>query len=184
VLLYLSRIHPKKGLDLLLASLRLVPEEARVGWRLAVIGGGDRAYLRRLRRFADRYAAELPPIEWKGEIWSDKKWDYLQGADLFCLPTHSENFGFAVMEAMQVGTPILTTDQTPWGDERGKPGFFIARPTVSSLREQLLAWREAAPWSERDRAALAGEARARFHGESLSRDHIAAYEFLIAKGGG
>ncbi|MEP6671914.1 MAG: glycosyltransferase, partial [Chthoniobacter sp.] len=103
VLLFLSRIHVKKGLDLLLEALATtsLPKDVR----LVIVGDGEPSYVRSLQHFAREHAATLPPIEWAGAVWSDARWPYFQGADLFCLPTHSENFGLAVLEACQVGTP-------------------------------------------------------------------------------
>ena len=72
-----------------------------------------------LRRFAERTPPHCRRIEWKGAVWGEARWPYFQGADLFCLPTHSENFGLAILDACQVGTPALTTTETPWSEALG-----------------------------------------------------------------
>jgi glycosyltransferase involved in cell wall biosynthesis len=96
-------LHPKKGLDLLLRALAVteLPEMSR----LVIVGGGDPYYVSKLRSLAASLADRLPKIDWVGEVWGAARWPYFQGANLFCLPTHSENFGLAVLEACQVGTP-------------------------------------------------------------------------------
>jgi glycosyltransferase involved in cell wall biosynthesis len=114
VLLFLSRLHVKKGLDLLLRGLATVPLPAKT--RLIIVGGGDARYVAEIHALASELKPRLPRIDWLGEIWGDARWPYFQGADLFCLPSHSENFGLAVLEACQVGTPVLTTNATPWGE--------------------------------------------------------------------
>ena len=67
-----------------------------------------------------KWLAEKP----LGAVWGEERWKYFQGADLFCLPTHSENFGLAVLEACQVGTPALTPEQVGLvpGPRRRTPG--------------------------------------------------------------
>lgn len=136
VLLYLSRLHPKKGLHLLLAALTGLGLDRRV-YRLVVVGDGPEAYTRRLKRMAKAKQAQLPRIDWLPAIWDDRKWRYLQGADLFCLPTHSENFGLAILEACQAGTPVLTTRETPWVEFLGRHGLPVAEPAVASIRDCL-----------------------------------------------
>ena len=133
VLLFLSRIHVKKGLNLLLAGARRprhLPEHMLGSSSSAMAGA---AYVDSLQRFADGKRREnCPTIEWKGAVWGDARWPYFQGADLFCLPTHSENFGLAVLEACQVGTPALTTTETPWGTElaAGRAVAWIGKPAI------------------------------------------------------
>src|SRR5439155_25919079 len=79
-LLILWRIHPKKGLDLLLEALAaLAPGEVK-GLRLVVIGGGAAAYINRLRALVEQRKAHLPRVDWLGEIWGENKWSFLQGA--------------------------------------------------------------------------------------------------------
>ncbi len=115
VLVYLSRVHPKKGLkELLLALLEIIPEGAGGGGvRLVILGDGPAGYVAECRGLARRLGARMP-VEWLPPQWGDAKWKYLQGADLFCLPTYSENFGIVVLEAGMVGTPVFTTTGTPW----------------------------------------------------------------------
>jgi glycosyltransferase involved in cell wall biosynthesis len=137
VLLFLSRIHEKKGLDLLLAALAGI-DGLPGSSKLVIVGPEEQPhYAAHCRRFAEENAARLPKVEWKGAVWGDDRWRYLEGADLFCLPTHSENFGLVVLEACQVGTPALTTTETPWADVLPQHGGFIAEPDVDKLRTQL-----------------------------------------------
>jgi glycosyltransferase involved in cell wall biosynthesis len=136
VLLYLSRIHPKKGLHLLLEALtRLSPFPRPL--RLIIIGDGERRYVAALQKFASEHWSQLPPVEFLGPKWGPEKWRYLQGADLFCLPTFSENFGLAILEACQTGTPVLTTCETPWGDFLERHGLKLARAEVKSIAQVL-----------------------------------------------
>lgn len=176
VLLFLSRIHIKKGLDLLLHAL--TDSDAARGARLVIVGDGEESYVRKLRSYAETHAARLPPLDWIGAVWGDERWKYFQGADLFCLPSHSENFGLAVLEACQVGTPALTTSATPWADHLADGRGFIAEARVESLRD-LLAKIFAAPRSTPDqRAKLAEWAWETFRWETLAPKYAAFYETL------
>jgi glycosyltransferase involved in cell wall biosynthesis len=173
VLLYLSRLHVKKGLELLLDAL--AHPERRPRTRVVIVGGGEPAYLAQLRAYANRLHARLPIIDWVGEVWGDNKWKYFQGADLFCLPSYSENFGLAVLEALQVGTPVLTTTTTPWAvaisDDRG----YIAEPTVTSIKEQLDRYFSAPPWTPADRARLSAWTWEKFHWDTLAPRYLELY---------
>lgn len=94
VVLYLGRNHPLKGLDLLEEAWGRV---ARPGWRLAVYGPG------------------LPGRFVEGE----EKWRVMRAADLFVLPTRSDNFGIAVAEALACGVPVICTKGAPWQELEG-----------------------------------------------------------------
>lgn len=177
VILFLSRIDVKKGLDLLLHALAGSGGNWS-GWRLVVVGGGELDYVAALKSLAAAESARLPPVEWIGPVWGAARWPYLQGADLFCLPTHSENFGIAVLEALHVGTPVLTTDQTPWRDHAGLDGLFIARPEIASLQQSLALARNRIDghWSGEDRRKLAAWAGEHFAWEKLAAGYVAAYQ--------
>lgn len=108
--LFLSRFHPIKGLpDLIEAWDRVRPS----GWRLLLVGpdeGGHRAEVERL--VAERGLAHS--VAFRQPVGESEKPDVFAAADLFVLPSHSENFGLVVAEALAFGLPVLTTRGTPW----------------------------------------------------------------------
>ncbi len=178
VLLFLSRLHPKKGLDLLLKALSTLGTTTLM--RLVVVGEGESGYVAGLRRFAEKHAPSLPRIDWVGAAWGEERWKYFQGADLFCLPTHSENFGLAVLEACQVGTPALTTVETPWAKALEGRGF-ICRPTTASVRSELMRFLAGDRQTDQARSELADWAQRRFHWDELAERYEALYRSVISR---
>jgi glycosyltransferase involved in cell wall biosynthesis len=172
VVLFLSRIDPKKGLDLLLQAFVGLHNESRI--RLVVVGEGDPKYLAQLRSFAAAHASRLPQIGWIGPAWGDSRWPYFQGADLFCLPSHSENFGLAVLEACQVGTPVLTTSATPWPEFLGRRATIVD-PSVASIRAGLEAALRSGKASAEARDQLAAWTREQFDWHALAPKYLAFY---------
>ena len=181
VLVYLSRLTEKKGMHLLLESLAALPAEQTEGLRLVVVGDGPTDYRERLRRIEDAHAEALPPIDWEGPVWGNEKWAYLQGADLFCLPTHSENFGLVVLEACQVGTPVLTTTGTPWGFLEDWDGGLIADPGPEALRAALQQYAISFDWSASDRSRLATRTRDCFSLSTVGAQYIELYREVAAE---
>ena len=177
VLLFLSRIHPKKGLDVLLEALRGLSLAEPT--RLVIVGDGETDYVAKLRHFAEVNAAALPPIQWKGAVWGDARWVYFQGADLFCLPTHSENFGLAVLEACQVGTPVLTTHEAPWTRHLADGRGFVGDPTVESVRLLLRDFFAQPRPDPATRQALSDWAWRNFHWDTLAASYEIFYRSLL-----
>ena len=191
VLLFLSRIHEKKGLDLLLSALAarhgdnpVLGAAARtelfpLRTRLVIVGPEEQPdYAARCRIFIAQNAAHLPRTDWIGPVWGDDRWPYFQGANLFCLPTHSENFGLAVLEACQVGTPALTTTGTPWADTLGDGRGFIARPEAADIRTQLARFFSLPRRTDAERSALADWAWENFDWAKLAPRYAALYAGL------
>jgi len=176
VLLYLSRVHPKKGLHMLLEALVDLPSSATENTRLVVVGPGPDEYVERLQSYIRRHQDRLPKIEWKGPVWGDEKWTYLQGADLMCLPTHSENFGVVVLEALQVGTPVLTTTATPWSFLEDWSAGRIVDPEVQEIRDALAEFITTFSWDETARNALADRTRDRFALSVLGKQYRTLYK--------
>ncbi len=103
-LMYLGRLHPKKGLDLLFDSVDQLPAHVT----LDVYGTGAPDYVATLRARAHER------IRLHGHVDAAAKTRAFANADLFILPSHSENFGIAVAEALAHAVPVLTTQDTPW----------------------------------------------------------------------
>jgi glycosyltransferase involved in cell wall biosynthesis len=182
VLLFLSRIHPKKGIDLLLRALAgLEPGSVR-NVRLAIVGGGEARYVRELKTFTQRESHRLPRVEWLGEIWGDDKWNYFQGADLFCLPSYSENFGLAILEALQVGTRVLVTDQTPWDIVPSLGAGIIVEPEENAIRSALLKFLVNPGWTDAQREALASRICSRFSWDAVGPGYLRFYEEITTEG--
>jgi len=114
-LLFLGRIHPIKQPEKLLeAWKRLAP---RFGsWRLRIVGTDldSPGYLDRMKVYAAQL--RLPRLEFAGELVDNEKLAAYRAADLYVLPSKSENFGITVAEALAAGTPAVTTRGAPWSD--------------------------------------------------------------------
>lgn len=174
VLLYLSRIHEKKGLDLLISALAGVEKNANT--RLVIVGPEEQpAFAQRCRLIAEQRAMNLPRIDWLGPVWGDDRFRFFQGADLFCLPTHSENFGLVVLESLQVGTPVLTTTGTPWG-ALNPPAGYIAEPREDSIQAQLARFFKQAVLTAAQRTAIAENTRGIYHWDTLGKRYERLYK--------
>jgi glycosyltransferase involved in cell wall biosynthesis len=108
--LFLSRIHPKKGIVNLLNAWSKV---ANNKWKLKIAGPGDKRHLKHLENLIKSLKIQNS-VEYIGEINDKKKYEEYKKSDLFVLPSFSENFGIVVAEALSTGLPVITTKQTPW----------------------------------------------------------------------
>jgi glycosyltransferase involved in cell wall biosynthesis len=172
--LFLSRCHEKKGLHLL---IRALPEVARLRAKaihLVIVGDGDRAYVEALRRETSTWSGNLR-ASWTGAIWGADKWDYLVAADLFCLPSFSENFGLAILESLLAGTPVITTSATPWQSLRGDLPVALCEPDVATLTAALQAGVSAPTPSLATRDTTRATAIQRFNWSTVGAHYAAMY---------
>jgi glycosyltransferase involved in cell wall biosynthesis len=129
-MVFLSRIHPKKGIELLLKAWRKTDTK---DWMLEIAGNGEAAYIETLTQSVE----DLENVRFVGTKYEESKWDFLRSADVMVLPTYSENFGIVVAEALAVGVPVITTKGTPWKDlETYQCGWWIEL-TVSNLKRSF-----------------------------------------------
>jgi glycosyltransferase involved in cell wall biosynthesis len=174
--LFLSRVHPIKGLVPFIEAWHALQPQ---GWRVTVAGpdeAGHRAELEQLLErlgLADRFT-------FTGEADATRKAELFRSADLFVLPTYTENFGIVVAEALSYGVPVLTTRGAPWAvlEEIGA-GWWVppgVEGLVAGLRASLAA-------SDEQRQRM-GEAGRRYVELTLSwpgtaRRTVEAYEWLL-----
>lgn len=128
-ILFLSRIDRKKGLDLLLpafAELRRGHPEAS----LVIAGDGDLALVAQLHEQARALGIE-DDVLWSGFLLGKDKADALQSCSVFVLPSYSENFGVAVIEAMAAGLPVVVSDQVGVHREVTRAGAGLVCPCSS-----------------------------------------------------
>jgi glycosyltransferase involved in cell wall biosynthesis len=137
ILLFLSRLDPKKGLDLLLRALvnvrQRVPEAM-----LVVAGQGEEGFVSRLR--AQTRTLEIEPaVLWAGFLTGEEKQAALADADVFVLPSYSENFGIAAAEAMAAGVPVIVSDQIGIHNDVAGAGAGLVVPCdVTRLTDALI----------------------------------------------
>lgn len=181
VILFLSRVHPKKNLPALFQAIALLDRQRfSRPMRVVIVGGGDAKYVQSVKKMVSALST-LPRVDWIGEVWGEGKWDYLQGADLMCLPSFSENFGFSVLESLQVGTRVITTDQTPWESIESWNAGRVIRPTVNDLLKALSAFLEDSEWPDQQRQQLAAQTRDRYAWGKIGPGYIELYEAVSAK---
>jgi glycosyltransferase involved in cell wall biosynthesis len=139
-LLYLSRIHPKKGLDILLHALAESGAAKEAGLRLVIAGPSGGRWERRLRGKTKALGLS-DVVTWAGPLYGDEKWGALLGADAFILPSHQENFGIAVVEAMACGTPVLITKSINiWREIAATGAGLVFDDTVAGVKGGLDDW--------------------------------------------
>jgi glycosyltransferase involved in cell wall biosynthesis len=175
-LLFLSRIHPKKGVDHLLEAWEAVDSS---GWTLTIAGPAEDGKL------ADRVrqaAARDQSVEVIGAVDDRAKWDLYRSADLFVLPTLSENFGIVIAEALAAGVPVITTKAAPWEElESHDCGCWIdpgAEPLVAALRDAMAR-------SDAERQAMGARGRKlveeNYSWENVAEQMIEVYEWMLGR---
>ena len=135
-LLFLGRIHPIKGIDNLLMAWKEV-QNIHQDWILEIVGPDNYNYLSELHRIIKNL--QLKRVIFSKEIHGEEKNKKYQSADLFILPSHSENFGVSVAEALSNGIPCIVSKGAPWKmlDEK-KAGWWIGN-SVEMLTKKLIS---------------------------------------------
>jgi glycosyltransferase involved in cell wall biosynthesis len=178
IILFLSRIHPKKGVDLLLPAFREVLREHPTA-ALVIVGDGDTpSMVQDLRRLASSLGI-ADSVFWPGFLGGSAKVAALAAAEVFVLPSYSENFGMAPVEAMSMGIPVVVTDQVGIHKEisAGRAGI-VTPPAIAPLASALkLLLREAGLRAEMGRNA-ARLAATRYSVEAVASQLIDLYSTL------
>lgn len=176
--LFLSRIHPKKGLLMLIeAWSRLRP----LGWKLRIVGPDENDYRNEIAAAIEREGLS-DVVAMHGAVDHNEKWILYRAADLFVLPTHSENFGIVVSEALASGTPVVTTKGAPWAELETRRCGWWTDVSVDGLAHALqeatsLPKEELRIMGERGRRLI----EERYSWQAIGRDMLAAYAWLLSK---
>lgn len=179
-LLYLGRLHPIKGIDRLLRAWAVVAPQFP-DWQLRLVGPDNIGHQATLERLAADLA--LPRTEFVGPAFGETKWREHASADLYVLPTHSENFGMSVAEALASATPAIVTEGAPWeGLNVHRAGWWIEHG-VDALVDTLRVALSRSPedlraMGERGRAWVKAEYSWDIVGERMSR----TYDWILNGG--
>ncbi len=180
--LYLGRIHPIKGLDVLLAAWSRLKRSGFGDWTLRIVGPeGSTGY----RRLLDRHIHEesVPGVEFRGAVTGAEKWREYRGASIMVLPSRSENFGITVAESLSVGTPVITTDQTPWEDLPSVGCGWCVPLSAESIESAL---RQAMSLGEKERSLMGMRGQIwisnRYSWPKVAAGMAEVYEWLLSGG--
>ena len=180
-LLFMSRIHPKKGCDLLINAFAAIAGR-QPDLQLVIAGPDQIGWVADLK--AQAAARGLTDrIHFPGGIFGDAKWGAIRGADAFVLPSHQENFGIVVAEAMACSLPVLTTRKVNiWREIEASGGGIIVEDTQNGIDDMLTRW---IAMSEAEKAAMRQAAlsgyEANFRMEVASANLYATLSSEIAK---
>src|SRR5438132_5249120 len=140
--LFLSRLHPKKGVELLLEAVEALTEGLHL--RLIIAGDGDAAYVKRLQARAG--SARLKNVvSFVGFVDGAEKERLLHQADLFVLPSYDENFGIAVAEALSVGVPVVVSEHVALADDLREADAGLVVPCDAQELARAIATLVGAP---------------------------------------
>jgi glycosyltransferase involved in cell wall biosynthesis len=156
--LFMGRIHPKKGCDLLIESfVKVLAKHSE--WHLVIAGPDQVGWQSKLNRLA-RQLGIASRITWTGMIGGSLKWGALRTAEVFVLPSHQENFGIAVAEALAAGVPTLISNKVNiWREIEADGAGIVAEDNLQGVCELLQTYMGL---SEENKFEMRGRARACF----------------------
>jgi glycosyltransferase involved in cell wall biosynthesis len=158
-LLFLGRIHPKKGCDLLIEAFANVYGANGEDTHLVIAGPDATNWRPELAELAERLGIG-ERIVWSGELQNELKWGAFAAAEAFVLVSHQENFGIAVAEALACELPVLITDKINiWREIVDGNAGFVGSDTVEGAKQLLSKWRST---SNERRNQMRRSARATF----------------------
>lgn len=144
LILFLGRIHEKKGCDLL---IRAFADQARLekDIHLVMAGPDQTGWADDLKAMAAE-AGVADRITWTGMLAGERKWGAFHAAEIFALPSHQENFGIAVVEALGCGKPVLISNKVNiWREIKADGVGWISEDTAFGCKAALLEWLNTAP---------------------------------------
>ena len=139
IVLFLSRIHEKKGCDLLLdAFARVAGEDEKL--HLVMAGPDSSGWAAGLKAQAQALGIS-GRIKWPGMLQGDAKWGAFYAAEVFCLPSHQENFGIVVAEALACGKPVLISNKVNiWREIESSAAGFVDEDSAAGTERNLRRW--------------------------------------------
>lgn len=179
-LLYLSRIHPKKGCDLLIQAFANVAGKDPA-LQLVMAGPGDAEWIGKLKELARQLGIDHR-VTFTGMLKGEMKWGAYDAAEVFVLPSHQENFGIVVAEALASSLPVLTTFQVNIWREIKEAGAGIIHTDTQAGADQLLTdWLALSPTEQSTMRVNAQTCfEKNFEIQTVTQNLLAALEDAVA----
>ncbi len=181
-ILILSRLHSVKGIDLLInVFLNLINTHKKFQqWKLIIAGKGEKNYVDSLKQMV-KHKGNTDNIMFVGWIDDNLKYAALKGASLFVLPSHHENFGLSVLEAMACGVPVLVSDRVNLAHDiiQARAGWVVRLNKGDLLDGLKIALSDK---MERDMRGKAGRelVRKRFTWDVVAKKLLGLYNSILS----
>lgn len=174
---FLGRVHPKKGLPLLIQAWKAVgPKD----WIMQVFGPDEGGHLKEVIDLVSKHSLQ-DSWHFFPEQSDSGKWAHLAESDLFILPSYSENFGIAVAEALASGVPTIATNTTPWSGLTDYGCGWCVAPDIDSLSVALSEATNTPSAVLRSMGMLGRDWMARdFSWQDVGKTILSAYDSLLA----
>jgi glycosyltransferase involved in cell wall biosynthesis len=130
ILLFISRIHNKKGIFNLIKAFKLIKNKK---WKLFILGFGDTNDVKILKKEIKSYKN----IKFFGEVHGVEKYNYYKKALVTILPSYNENFGYVIPESLSFSTAVITTANTPWTFIEKKNFGWLVDTEIDALAKKL-----------------------------------------------
>jgi glycosyltransferase involved in cell wall biosynthesis len=178
--LFLARINPKKGIDLLLKSWRNL-QDTILDWELHISGNPNGNHLAEMQTLAERLGVKR--VRFECPISAQRKWDLYRNSELYVLPTRGDNWAVTISDALSFGVPAIVSKEAPWeGLETYGCGWWVDL-SVEALTECLRGVLRTEPELLRQMGARGREWMIReFSWGSVGRKMKRTYEWVIHGG--
>lgn len=179
-IVFLSRIHKKKGIEFLLEAFNQLNDDLKNGWTIDIIGEGDEDYLAGLRsRMAQLQLDDS--VTFRGAIYGSEKNTALINSTIFVLPTFSENFGIAIAEALACYCPVITTTGAPWNELINQNAGDWIELSIDNLAQSLekmmsLSFVEYDTMSHNAKSLVIN----RYSSDTLAAEMLSCYKSLLS----
>jgi len=176
--LFLSRIHPKKGLLELVEAWSHLKKD---GWRIVIAGPDPIGHRAEVEALIERKGL-IGDFEFTGAVDGEEKLALYSSADLFVLPTYSENFGVVIAEALASGLPVITTTGAPWSDLVTYDCGWWVEPTIKGLVD---AFSDALTCSTERLNCMGERGRkyiTRFDWPNVTQEMLETYRWMLNQG--
>jgi glycosyltransferase involved in cell wall biosynthesis len=182
LLLFLSRLHPKKGLPMLFEALASMQQQL-TNWHLVIAGPDEGNHRRELQVLSEKLNIQHL-VQFVGPLYGSEKRDVLDAAEIFVLPTYSEGAPVAVVEALGAGVPVLTTRGAPCEELRiHRCGWWVDINPIA-IQEALLdavhrSKSELEEMGQRGRVLVANK----YTWVQVAQKSLVLYQWLLGRGG-
>ncbi len=180
-ILFLARVQEKKGIDLLLKAFAAAKNVHNLlhDTALVIAGPGEKRTFDQLGRLASSLGIARDVV-WSGPLYGNNKWNAMRAAEAYVLPSHQENFGISVVEALACGLPVLVSDKVNiWREIEASRAGLVATDDVEGTTRLLMQWATRPAEEKREMAANARRCFSRHFDIEVTSDRF--FRILMSK---